>query len=65
MNVGSVRKNKKILSTVEKVQAVVDMKESDVLGKWGVTSTKQRLANEGLLIPRCECQLYDFPPALV
>lgn len=52
VGVESVRKNKTKMSAVEKVQAVVDLKESDALGKWGVTAVKQRLANEGVLMPR-------------
>lgn len=52
VGVESVRKNKAKMTTVEKVQAVVDFKESDVLGKWGVTAVKQRLANEGVLMSR-------------
>lgn len=29
------------------------MKERDVAGGWGVTQVKGRLANEGVLVPRC------------
>ncbi|KAJ7499865.1 hypothetical protein FB451DRAFT_46833 [Mycena latifolia] len=33
-------------------QTVIDLKQSDVAGGWGVTQTKGRLANVGVLIPR-------------
>lgn len=42
----------KSTSGQERVQAVIDLKESDVLGKWGVQQTRQRLANKGILIAR-------------
>ncbi|KAJ7160845.1 hypothetical protein C8R46DRAFT_1223186 [Mycena filopes] len=47
----SVRKQKQTQSTVETAQLVIDMKERDVTGGWGVTQTKGCLANEGVLIP--------------
>ncbi|KAJ7178030.1 hypothetical protein C8R46DRAFT_1212752 [Mycena filopes] len=50
----SVRKQKQTRSKVETAQLVIDMKERDVTGGWGVTQTKGRLANEGVLIPRDE-----------
>lgn len=48
--VETVRKNKK--SHTDKVQAVLDLKASDITGSWGVGQTKQRLANDGVHIPR-------------
>lgn len=48
----SVRKVNKAMADVEKVQHVMDLKESDVLGNWGVTQVKARLANDGILLTR-------------
>lgn len=36
----------------ERAQAVVDIKASDLAGKWGVAQVRQRLANHGILISR-------------
>lgn len=44
-------------STVDVAQQIVDLKENDIAGKWGVTATKGRLANDGVLVPR-----YVIPP---
>lgn len=48
----SVRKNKDTLTEVEKVQAVVDLKQEDIQGRWGVDSVKQRLANNYVFLAR-------------
>ncbi|KAJ6550355.1 hypothetical protein B0H10DRAFT_2202353 [Mycena sp. CBHHK59/15] len=47
----SVRKSKKSRSETETAQLVLDLKEGDVAGGWGVTQVKGRLANQGVLIP--------------
>ncbi|KDR77948.1 hypothetical protein GALMADRAFT_94442 [Galerina marginata CBS 339.88] len=48
----SVRKNKNDLSEPQRIQAVLDLKEDDLQGKWGVTAVKQRLANNGVWLTR-------------
>jgi hypothetical protein len=48
----SVRKSKTRGQT-KTAQLVIDLKEGDPAGGWGVTQVKGRLANEGSLIPRC------------
>ncbi|KAJ7812339.1 hypothetical protein B0H13DRAFT_1926161 [Mycena leptocephala] len=48
----SVRKSKKMRGQTETAQPVMDLKEGDPAGGWGVTQVKGRLANEGSLIPR-------------
>ena len=34
------------------VQAVLDIKANDTLGRWGVGQVRQRLANMDVLVPR-------------
>ena len=34
----------------EHAQAVLDIKEHDLTGQWGVTQVRQHLANQGILI---------------
>jgi hypothetical protein len=34
-------------------QAVMDLKQNDVVGGWGVTQARGRLANAGVLLARC------------
>lgn len=53
LGVPSVKKSRGIRTDVETRQAVVDIKESDVAGGWGVTQVKGRLANTDVHIPRC------------
>ncbi|KAJ7661984.1 hypothetical protein DFH06DRAFT_987877 [Mycena polygramma] len=48
----SVRKAKKTRTRNETAQLVIDLKEGDVAGGWGVTQVKGRLANQGVLVPR-------------
>ncbi len=43
---------KKRTSVQDRSQAVLDIKQNDLLGKWGVAQVRQRLANEGMLIAR-------------
>ncbi|KAJ7099755.1 hypothetical protein C8R44DRAFT_747675 [Mycena epipterygia] len=50
----SVRKSKTIRTATETSQLVLDLKEGDTAGGWGVTQVKGRLANEGILVPRDE-----------
>ncbi|KAJ7069049.1 hypothetical protein B0H15DRAFT_871313 [Mycena belliarum] len=52
--VDSVRNSKKKRSAIETEQHVLDLKEGDVAGGWGVTQVKGRLANRDVLIPRDE-----------
>jgi hypothetical protein len=52
----SVRKSKKTRGQTETAQLVMDLKEGDPAGGWGVTQVKGRLANQGILIPRCVLQ---------
>ncbi|KAJ7475579.1 hypothetical protein B0H11DRAFT_2427248 [Mycena galericulata] len=52
VGVESVKKLKGKRTDVETQQAVIDLKEGDVAGGWGVTQVKGRLANVGILIPR-------------
>ncbi|KAJ6576823.1 hypothetical protein B0H10DRAFT_1927095 [Mycena sp. CBHHK59/15] len=54
----SVRKSKKSRSETETAQLVLDLKEGDVAGGWGVTQAKGRLANQGVLIPRDELRAH-------
>ncbi|KAJ7652422.1 hypothetical protein DFH06DRAFT_1331056 [Mycena polygramma] len=52
LGVESVKKNKANRTETETRQAVIDLKQADVAGGWGVTQVKGRLANAGILIPR-------------
>ncbi|KAF7362456.1 hypothetical protein MVEN_00593200 [Mycena venus] len=52
VNADSVRKSKKRRTETETAQLVIDLKERDVAGGWGVTQVKGRLANEGVLVAR-------------
>ncbi|KAM5532498.1 hypothetical protein V8D89_013851 [Ganoderma adspersum] len=52
-------------SAAECLQAVLDLKESDVQGRWGVAQVRQRLANKGVSISRDELRVilhdhFDF-----
>ena len=38
----------------ERAQAVLDIKEHDLTGGWGVAQVRQRLANQGILIKQSE-----------
>lgn len=40
------------MDPIDTIQKVLDLKSSDVQGRWGVAQVRQRLANEGTLIPR-------------
>lgn len=52
LGIDSVRKSKKTRSKVETSQLVVDAKEHDPAGGWGVDQTKGRLANKGIFVAR-------------
>ncbi|KAJ7619918.1 hypothetical protein DFH06DRAFT_1010814 [Mycena polygramma] len=52
LNVETVKKSHEQRTDVQTRQMVVDIKQSDVAGGWGVTQVKGRLANAGILIPR-------------
>ena len=40
------------MSAQAKAQAVLEVKESDVKGLWGVDQVRQRLANQLVFLPR-------------
>jgi hypothetical protein len=48
--VETVQKSKS--TPIERAQAVIDIKASDLAGKWGVAQVRQRLANQGILMRR-------------
>jgi hypothetical protein len=50
LNISSVRKNPS--HPQERQQALIDVKASDLAGKWGVAQVRQRLVNQGLFIKR-------------
>ncbi|KAJ7917910.1 hypothetical protein B0H13DRAFT_1869943 [Mycena leptocephala] len=52
LKVGSVKNSRNTRTDVATRQSVVDIKQNDVAGGWGVTQVKGRLANKGVLIPR-------------
>ncbi|KAK6972172.1 hypothetical protein R3P38DRAFT_3486110 [Favolaschia claudopus] len=52
LNVDTVKNSRNKRSDVETRQLVVDIKQHDIAGGWGVTQVKGRLANQGILIPR-------------
>ncbi|KAF8461143.1 hypothetical protein JB92DRAFT_3309789 [Gautieria morchelliformis] len=63
LNIPTMRNN--LLAPEEKVQAVLNMREHDVAGLWGVEQTRGRLANEDTYLSRDECHqiLHDhFDP---
>ena len=55
----SVQVNVKTTSE-EHAQAVLDIKEHDLTGQWGVAQVHQRLANQGILIKRSENIVFIF-----
>ncbi|KAJ7231474.1 hypothetical protein B0H12DRAFT_1328276 [Mycena haematopus] len=52
VNAPSVRKAAKTLHPTEVSQQVLDIKQNDTLGLWGVSQVKGRLANDNIFIPR-------------
>ncbi|KDQ58250.1 hypothetical protein JAAARDRAFT_193672 [Jaapia argillacea MUCL 33604] len=52
LGITTVRKNNTMPQ--QRAQAVIDIKENDLAGRWGVNQVHQRLANEGYLVPRDE-----------
>ncbi|KAF4586441.1 Transposase [Pleurotus pulmonarius] len=54
LEVPSIRKSSS--KPQELAQAVIDIKDSDLTGRWGVAQVRQRLANNGILIRRDECR---------
>ena len=44
----------------ERAQAVLDIKEHDLTGQWGVAQVRQRLANQGILIKWSENIVFIF-----
>ena len=58
LGVPTVRNKIKQGNTSERLQAILDLKQSDIQGRWGVAQVRQRLANKGLSISR-----YVSPPS--
>ncbi|KAJ7100453.1 hypothetical protein C8R44DRAFT_859356 [Mycena epipterygia] len=52
LGIETVKKSGRKRTEVETRLAVMDLKQSNVAGGWGVTQVKGRLANAGVLIPR-------------
>ena len=52
LGVPTVRNRTKQGNALERLQAVLDLKQSDVQGRWGVAQVRQRLANKGVSISR-------------
>lgn len=52
LGVPTVRTKIKLGSASERLQAVLDLKQSDIQGRWGVAQVRQRLANKGVTISR-------------
>ena len=52
LGVPTVRNKVKLSSTTERLQAVLDLKQSDFQGRWGVAQVRQRLANKGISVTR-------------
>ncbi|KAJ6580935.1 hypothetical protein B0H19DRAFT_928755 [Mycena capillaripes] len=52
LQIDSVKNSHETRTDVETRQIVVDLKQNDVAGGWGVTQVKGRLANKRVLIPR-------------
>ena len=46
-------------NTSERLQAVLDLKQSDIQGRWGVAQVRQRLANKGVSITRYVSLIFD------
>lgn len=57
LKVDSVKNSRNTRTDVATRQAVVDIKQNDVAGGWGVTQVKGRLANKGVLIPRYDVMI--------
>ncbi|KAJ7768100.1 hypothetical protein DFH07DRAFT_736496, partial [Mycena maculata] len=54
LNIDTVKNSRQTRTDVQTRQIVVDSKQNDVAGGWGVTQTKGRMATGDVLIPRCE-----------
>ena len=52
LGIPSPRRCKHMLDFQGKTQAVLDVKEADVLGKWGPDQVRQRLANMNMFLTR-------------
>ena len=50
LGVPTVQNRTKQGNASERLQAVLDLKQSDIQGRWGVAQVQQRLANKGVLI---------------
>lgn len=52
LGVPTVRNKIRQGSATERLQAILDVKQNDVQGRWGVAQVRQRLANKGVSITR-------------
>ena len=52
LGVPTVRKIIQQGNAADRLQAVLDLKQNDVQGRWGVAQVRQRLANKGVSITR-------------
>lgn len=52
LGVPTVRNKIRQGSATDRVQAILDLKQNDVQGRWGVAQVRQRLANQGIPITR-------------
>ncbi|KAJ6586479.1 hypothetical protein DFH09DRAFT_910960 [Mycena vulgaris] len=52
LGVDTVKNSRQTRTNVQTRQAIVDIKQNDVAGGWGVTQVRGRLANMGILLPR-------------
>jgi hypothetical protein len=57
LKVESVKNSRITRTELETRQLVMDFKQNDVSGGWGVTQVKGRMANKGGLIPRCDTMI--------
>lgn len=52
LRVPTVRNEIQQGSSTERLQAILDLKQDDIQGRWGVAQVRQRLANKGISITR-------------
>ena len=52
LGVPTVRGQSRRVDPVQRLQAIMDLKQSDVQGRWGVAQVRQRLSNTGISITR-------------
>ena len=52
LGVPSVRSQSRLEDPMKRLQVILDLKQSDIKGRWGVAQVRQRLANLGISITR-------------